>query len=63
MLLGVAAFNGAAGWIQPFYESTSLGAVTFTDLAGISRGMGVAIVTGIALAGFAVASWIERTRT
>jgi len=63
MLIGVASFNAVSGWIQPFYESTSLGAVTFADLAGISRGMGVAIVTGIALAGFAVASRIEGTRS
>ena len=62
MLVGVASFNGVGEWIRPFYESTSLGAVTFTDLAGIPRGMGVAIVTGIALVGFAVASRIERTR-
>ena len=62
MLLGIAAFNAVFDWVAPFYDSTALGAVTFTDMAGISRGAGVAIVTGIALAGFAVASRLERPR-
>jgi len=62
MLLGVAGFNAAFDWIAPFYDSTALGAVTFTDMAGISRGAGVALVTAIALAGFAVASRLERQR-
>jgi len=34
--------------------------VRLTDLAGVSRGTGVAVVTAIALAGFNVASRIER---
>ena len=62
MLLGVAGFNAVFDWIAPFYDSTALGAVTFTDIAGISRGAGVALVTAIALAGFAVASRLERQR-
>ena len=33
------------------YESTALGAVTLTDLAGVSRGAGVACVTVMALTG------------
>ena len=40
---------------QPFYDSTALGAVTLTDLVGVSRGAGVALVTAVALGGFAVA--------
>ena len=60
MLLGIAAFNVAFDWVAPFYESTALGAVTFTDMAGISRGTGVAIVTAMALGGFAVAARLER---
>jgi hypothetical protein len=63
MLLGVAGFNAAFDWIAPFYDSTALGAVTFTDIAGISRGAGVALVTAVALAGFAVASRLERQRS
>ena len=62
MLLGVAGFNAVFDWIAPFYDSTALGAVTFTDMAGISRGAGVALVTAMALAGFAVASRLERQR-
>lgn len=60
MLLGVAAFNAVFHWIAPFYGSTALGAVTFTEMAGISRGAGIALVTAVALAGFAVASRLER---
>jgi len=62
MLLGVAAFNAVFEWVAPFYESTPLGAVTFADFAGISRGAGVALVTAIALAGFAVAARLEGRR-
>ena len=60
MLLGVALFNVAFGAVAPLYASTPLGAVTLTDLAGVSRGTGVAAVTMLALAGFAVAARIER---
>ena len=60
MLLGVVAFNAAFDMLLPLYESTPLGAVTFTDLAGLPRGIGVAAVTGIALGGFALARRIER---
>ena len=62
MLLGIAAFNGVFNWISGFYESTPLGAVTLTDLAGVSRGVGVAVVTAAALAGFAIVTRIERAR-
>jgi hypothetical protein len=60
MLAGVWLFNVAFDWIAPFYSATPLGAVRLTDLAGVSRGTGVAVVTAIALAGFNVASRIER---
>ena len=62
MLLGVTAFNVVFDWIAPFYESTALGAVTLADMAGVSRGAGIALVTAVALAGFAVASRLERRR-
>jgi hypothetical protein len=62
MLLGVAAFNASFEWIGPFYESTALGAVTLADVAGISYGAGIAVVTAVALAGFAVASRLEAWR-
>ena len=62
MLLGVIAFNLSFSWLERFYMSTPLGSVTFTDLAGLSRGTGVAMVTVAALLGFAVVAWIERSR-
>lgn len=61
MLLGVLAFNLSFDWVAGFYESTPLGAVTWTDLLGVSRGVGVAIVTAFALAGFGLAARIERS--
>jgi uncharacterized protein len=62
MLLGIAAFNASFEWIGPFYTSTALGSVTFPELAGFSRGAGVALVTAMALGGFALAARIERRR-
>jgi hypothetical protein len=63
MLLGIVVFNGAFDWIAAFYESTPLGPITLTTLAGVSRGSGVLMLTGAALTGFAVVSRIERSRT
>ena len=60
MLLGVFVFNVAFDWIAPFYDSSALGPVTLTDAVGLSRGAGVALVTAVALGGFAVASRLER---
>lgn len=63
MLLGIVLFNISYDWIATFYETTPLGAVTFAELIGISRGAGIAIVTALALAGFFVAERIERSKT
>ena len=60
MLLGVLAFNLSFDWIAGFYNSTALGALTLTDLLGVSRGAGVAAITLLALAGFYGAAWIEQ---
>jgi hypothetical protein len=60
MLAGTALFNSLFDRIAVFYGSTPLGAVTLTDLAGVSRGMGVAFVTVAALAGFALVTRMER---
>ena len=57
---GVLAFNLAYDSIASFYEGSALGAVTFTELLGIPRGAGIALVTVCALAGFGVATRIER---
>ncbi len=60
MLLGVLAFNLSFDWIAGLYESTAFGAITLTDVAGVPHGVGVAVVTLVALGGFAAATWIER---
>jgi uncharacterized membrane protein YedE/YeeE len=62
MLGGVALFDVAFPWLQRFYESTALGSVTFAETFGISRGIGIALVTVAALAGLALAGRIERAR-
>lgn len=62
MLGGVALFNLAFPFIARFYESTARGALTLGDALGISTGAAVAIVTALALAGFALAERIERRR-
>jgi hypothetical protein len=63
MLAGILVFNSVFDWIAGFYESTPLGAVRLTDLVGISRGAGVAVVVGLALVGFTIAPLIERERS
>jgi hypothetical protein len=62
MLIGVWLFNLTFDRIASIYTATPLGAVRLTDLAGITPGVGVAVVTALALAGFAVANRIERRR-
>jgi uncharacterized membrane protein YedE/YeeE len=62
MLLGVFAFNVLFDWLAPIYTSTPLGPSQLTDIVGISRGAGVAAVTALALAGFALAARLERSR-
>jgi uncharacterized membrane protein YedE/YeeE len=63
MFSGVVVFNGVFDWIAAFYETTSLGPITLTDLAGVSRGTAVAILTGAALTGFALVARIESSRS
>ena len=60
MLIGVGLFNAAFAWIEPLYSATPMGPVRLTDLAGITPGAGIAALTAVALAGFAVAGRIER---
>jgi len=62
MLLGIASFNAAYDWIRPLVDSTPLGAVTLTQLAGLPRAAGVLAITFAALAGFVLAARIERRR-
>ena len=63
MLAGVFIFNSAFDWIAEFYASTSLGPMTLTNMLGISRGAGVAVIAVAAVAGFTVAARIEGTRS
>ena len=60
MLCGVLAFNVNIDWLSPLYSMTALGAVRVTDLIGVAPGIGIAAVTGLALAGFAIAHRLER---
>ena len=60
MLIGVGLFNAAFAWIEPLYSATPMGPIRLTDLAGITPGAGIAALTAVALAGFAVAGRIER---
>jgi hypothetical protein len=62
MLIGVALFNLGFDWVSSIYAATPLGAVRLTDLVGVSPGVGVAVVTMLALAGFAMANRLERRR-
>jgi uncharacterized protein len=63
MFFGVVAFNAAFDRLAAFYEATSLGAVTLPDLAGVSRGTGVAILTAVALTGFALVRRMESSQS
>jgi hypothetical protein len=62
ILLGVAGFNVLFDWIAPFYASTALGRLPFTDLLGLARGSGVALVTALAVLAFVVVEKVERGR-
>src|SRR4029079_10703494 len=62
MLIGVALFNLGFDWVASIYRATPLGAVRLTDLIGVTPGVGVAVVTMLALAGFVVANRLERGR-
>lgn len=57
---GVAMFDIAFPWLQPFYDSTPMGALTLFEVAGVSRGVVIGIITLLALGGFALAERIER---
>jgi len=67
---GLAAFTGmftgilvtglAFAPLQRFYDSTSRGTLTLPEVLHLPYGTVVALLTGIALAGFAGAEWIER---
>jgi uncharacterized membrane protein YedE/YeeE len=60
MFTGILITGLAFAPLQHFYESTGRGALTLPELLHLPYGAVVAAITGIALAGFAGAEWIER---
>ena len=60
IFIGIIIFNVAFPWIERFYNSTPLGAVAFTSLFGLPRGIGVGLVTIAALLGFFFSRRLER---
>jgi rhodanese-related sulfurtransferase len=55
MLGGVLLFNVGYSHLEGLYNSTPLGAITLGDLAGVSRGVTIAVVTAVALGAFVLA--------
>jgi uncharacterized membrane protein YedE/YeeE len=60
MLVGVLVFHVAYDVLQPVYDAGALGSATLPAAFHLSHAMTVLLVTAVALAGFAVAQWIER---
>ena len=54
MLFGILLFNLGYSQLEGFYNSSALGGVTLSDLAGTSRGLMVGIVAGAALVAFTI---------
>jgi rhodanese-related sulfurtransferase len=52
ILVGVFAFNAAFDLLNPLYSATALGPITLAQVAGVSTGTMVSLVTMLALAGF-----------
>jgi hypothetical protein len=62
ILAGILLFNSIYSGIERFYLSTPLGAATLPDVIGLSRGVTIALITLLALAGFVAAEKIEKVR-
>jgi rhodanese-related sulfurtransferase len=62
MLGGVLLFNLGYSQLEGLYNSTPLGAVMLSDLAGVPRGVMIAIVTAVALCAFVLAGRPFMTR-
>ena len=60
MFGGVFAFEAALAVLQPFYESTARGSLTFDQLTGLNRSVLVFVLTAVALAAFVGARALER---
>jgi len=62
MLLGIVLFNEAYPLVAAFYDSTSLGQVTLSDLLHVSQGVMVFALVVVAVASFWLAERIEASR-
>jgi uncharacterized protein len=62
MMLGILIYGELYPVIQPFADLTDMGPITFPDLLGVPAGLLVGGVTLVALACFALAGWIEKSR-
>ncbi|MGD8278922.1 MAG: YeeE/YedE thiosulfate transporter family protein [Gemmatimonadota bacterium] len=62
MILGVFLFDETFPIVAGFYDSTGIGPATLASVTGLPTGTVVLVVTIIALAGFAMAERIERSR-
>jgi hypothetical protein len=60
MGLGIVVWAEAFQMLGGFWNATPLGHVTIARMLGVPAGILVAAVTGMALAAFAGAEWIER---
>jgi uncharacterized membrane protein YedE/YeeE len=60
MLGGVLVFHEAYDVLRPVYDAGALGPATLPAAFRLSHAMTALLVTVVALAGFAVAQWIER---
>lgn len=60
VFLGVLSAGVGMEHAQTFYESSSRGPLTISDMIGVSSGVVVFVVVCLALAGFAAAEAVER---
>jgi hypothetical protein len=63
MLAGMLVYSALGSIMQPVASATALGQVTLPQLAHLSAGWVTALVTGGAMALFAVIQRVERRRT
>jgi uncharacterized membrane protein YedE/YeeE len=56
---GILCTGLAFAWIRPFYESTARGAWTLNQWSGLSYGIVMVAIVGMALAAFTIAERVE----
>ena len=60
MLAGILLFGQLFPWLESFYTSGEMGAITLPELSGLPRWLVVAVVIGLALLAFGGAEQVER---